>query len=101
MDFKTDEIVSLLKEQLQNRRTTMTQNIKNTFKRGEGFTRDAAENRARGILEASRSNLGGIWAALGGSRGQSASRRPWLIKVEHLSAKMQKFLYNVNFTMCF
>ena len=60
------------------------------------------------IWEASGKHLGGIWEAFGGHLGGWRLGRHlggiWrsdLINLHCLSARMQKFLYNFNFTMVF
>ena len=55
----------------------------------------------RGICEASERHLRGIWEASGTPGGHGAPGGSKSQKSMPLSAKMQHFLKNVDFTLCF
>ena len=62
---------------------------------------EAYERLLGGFWEASERHQGGIWEASGSPGGHGAPGGSKSKKSMPLSAKMQHFLKNVDFTLCF
>ena len=69
--------------------------------RHPGGMQEASGRHPGGIPEASGRHPGGIWEASGSPAGDGAPGGSKSQKSMALSAKMQDFLKNVNFTLCF